>query len=184
VKAAGGTANVVMGSAARAIVTQPDPEAAAPPVPVAYREVSPILAPVISPEPATTQQTQPTDVRTGVLNALTDAGQRMLCAMLETGEWQVDGNELLIKVSSSATVIEMSLGADARRLIIATAGGVLGKPVRLKVAPGGTVQQAPRNSGPSNGGGRGRAEQDPVVHRMKEKFGAEIRTIIDYTQKR
>jgi len=184
VKAAGAAANVVMGSAARAIVTQLDPEPSAPPVPVADREVSPILAPVIFPEPATTQQTQPTDVRTGVLNALTDAGQRMLCAMLETCEWQVDGNELLIKVSSSAAVIEMSLGADARRLIIATAGGVLGKPVRLKVAPGGTVQQASRNSGPSNGGGRGRAEQDPVVHRMKEKFGAEIRTIIDYTQKR
>ena len=26
----------------------------------------------------------------------------------------------------------------------------------------------------SNGGGRSRAEQDPIVRRMKEKFGAEI----------
>ena len=69
-KAAGGTANVVMGTAARAMVTQPDPESSAPPVPVADREVPPILAPLISPEPATTLQTKPTDVRTGVLNAL------------------------------------------------------------------------------------------------------------------
>jgi hypothetical protein len=33
-------------------------------------------------------------------------------------------------------------------------------------------------------GGRGRAEQDPLVRRMKEKFGAEIRTVIDYREKR
>jgi hypothetical protein len=33
-------------------------------------------------------------------------------------------------------------------------------------------------------GGRGRAEQDPVVQRMKEKFGAQIRTVIDYREKR
>jgi hypothetical protein len=32
--------------------------------------------------------------------------------------------------------------------------------------------------------GRGRAEQDPVVRRMREKFGAEIRTVIDYKEKR
>jgi hypothetical protein len=108
----------------------------------------------------------------------------MLSAMLESGEWQVEGNELVIKVASSATVIEMSLGADAKRLIIATASGVLGRPVRLKIISGGVLQSAPRSSGSANGGGRGRAEQDPVVHRMKEKFGAEIRTIIDYTQKR
>jgi hypothetical protein len=34
-----------------------------------------------------------------------------------------------------------------------------------------------------NGSARSRAEQDPVVQRMKEKFGAEIRTVIDYREK-
>jgi hypothetical protein len=76
------------------------------------------------------------------------------------------------------------LGADAKRLIVATASGVLGRPIRLKVISGGIPQNATPNPGSSNGGGRGRAEQDPVVHRMKEKFGAEIRTIIDYKAKR
>jgi hypothetical protein len=32
-------------------------------------------------------------------------------------------------------------------------------------------------------GGRGRAEQDPIVRRMQEKFGAQIRTVIDYRNK-
>jgi hypothetical protein len=68
-------------------------------------------------------------------------------------------------------------------LIIATASGALGRPMKLRVVAGG-VAQAEARLGSGNGGGRGRAEQDPVVRRMKEKFGAEIRTIIDYKEKR
>jgi DNA polymerase-3 subunit gamma/tau len=162
--AVGTAANVVMGSAAPAMVAEPVLES--PP------ESQPVLA-----------ETAP-DLRGTVLNALNNTGQRMLSAMLETGEWQVEGSELVIKVGSSATVIEMSLGADAKRLIIATASGVLGRPVKLKVISGGVPQSPPRNPSSGNGGGRGRAEQDAVVRRMKEKFGAEIRTIIDYKEKR
>jgi len=104
--------------------------------------------------------------------------------MLEGGDWQTQGNELVITVPSSSTVIDMSLGADARRLIIATASGVLGKPAKLKVIPGSVSQAASPSRPSSNGGGRSRVEQDPIVRRMKEKFGAEIRTVIDYKEKR
>ena len=122
-------------------------------------------------------------LRNSILNAVADAGHRMVTSMLESGEWRVEGNELQIKVAASPTVIDMSLGADAKRVIVAAASGVLGKPARLNVISGGTAQ----NSSPatrSNGSGRGRAEQEPVVQRMREKFGAEIRTIIDYRDKR
>ncbi len=37
----------------------------------------------------------------------------MLTSMLEAGEWRVEGGELVVQVAASATVIEMSLGADA-----------------------------------------------------------------------
>ena len=141
---------------------------------------APKPSPLEMPPPAANQG----DVRGAVLTALANAGQRMLSAMLEAGDWRVEGNELLIKVAFSNTVIEMSLGADAKRLIVATASGVLGRAIRLKVVSGEVSQSGPRISGSTNGGGRGRAEQDPVVHRMKEKFGAEIRTIIDYKEKR
>ncbi|HEX8818212.1 MAG TPA: DNA polymerase III subunit gamma/tau [Terriglobales bacterium] len=120
-------------------------------------------------------------LRDAVLNALSEAGHQSLVAMLESGEWQVNGSEVGIQVPTSATMIEMTLGNDAKRLIIATASGVLAAPARLKVIPGGTPKvAAPR---PSNGG-RSRAEQDPIVKRMKENFGAEIRTIIDYRDKK
>ncbi len=128
-------------------------------------------------------------VQAAVLQALTDGNQRVLVSMLSDGEWSVQGNELVIKIAESQTVVEMSLSNDAKRLAIASASGVLGRPVKLKVVPGATVvpQENKRNGGPprpSGPGGRGRAEQDPVVRRMQEKFGAQVRTVIDYKEKR
>jgi hypothetical protein len=123
-------------------------------------------------------------LREPVLNALAAGGHQMLVSMLEGGEWQVEGNELVIKVSSSVTVIDMTLGADARRLAIATASGVAGRALKLKVIPGNGTANVTTSRPSSNGGGRSRAEQDPIVRRMKEKFGAEIRTIIDYKERR
>jgi DNA polymerase III subunit gamma/tau len=161
--AGGAAASVVMGSAAPAAVVQQ------------VRE--------ISPEIQRAPEERPIELREAVLNALSGAGHRILINLLETGEWQVEGNEVVIKLATSATVIEMSLGADAKRLMIATASGALGRPMKLRVVPGGVTQSAARPVS-TNGGGRDRAEQDPVVRRMKERFGAEIRTIIDYKEKR
>ncbi len=150
----------------------------------------PIQDPVSDPseirkEPVPNPSSSLDDVRSAVLNALSDAGHRMLASMLETGEWAVEGNEVVIKVASSATVIDMSVGADAKRLAIAAASGVMGRAIKLKVLPGGTAQAAaPRAQPASNGGGRARAQQDPIVRRLQEKFGAEIRTIIDQREKK
>lgn len=121
--------------------------------------------------------------RDAVLNAVSEAGHRMVASMLEAGEWKIEGNELLIKVAASPTVIDMSLGSEAKRVVTAAASGALGRPLRLKVLPGGTPQ-TPASAARPNGVGRGRAEQEPIVRRMKEKFGAEIRTIIDYRDKK
>jgi DNA polymerase-3 subunit gamma/tau len=161
------TASVVMGSAAPAAVAE---------------------AALVGPESVPERPLDPGDLRNAlrepVLNALAAGGHQMLVSMLEGGEWQVEGNELVIKVSSSVTVIDMTLGADARRLAIATASGVAGRALKLKVIPGNGTANVTTSRPSSNGGGRSRAEQDPIVRRMKEKFGAEIRTIIDYKEKR
>jgi DNA polymerase-3 subunit gamma/tau len=151
--------SVVMGSAAPAMIKP---------------KIEPVREPDDSAEP---DVVEPPDLRASVLSAL--SGHLMLASMLETGEWRVEGNDLVIKVAASPTMIEMSVGADARRIATATASGILGRPVKLKVSPGGTVQAVIPTKASTNGG-RGRAEQDPVVQRMKQKFGAEIRTIIDY----
>ena len=141
-------------------------------------------------ETRATSAADPIDkLRAAVLQALTDGNQRILASMLWAGQWSVQGNELVIQVAESQTVVDMSLGPEAKRVAIASATGVLGRAVKLKVVPGASVgPQGNKSNGgvPSapGPGGRSRAERDPIVRRMQEKFGAEIRTVIDYKEKR
>jgi hypothetical protein len=121
-----------------------------------------------------------------------DGNQRILVSMLEAGEWTVEGNEVVIKVSESQTVVDMSLGPDARRLAVASASGVLGRAVKLRIVARANVAATEKRNGTNakpggasaGEGGRNRADHDPVVRRMQEKFGAQIRTVIDYKEKR
>jgi DNA polymerase III subunit gamma/tau len=145
----------------------------------------------ITPSAASTEQPEIERLQSAVLQALTDGNQPFLVSMLSAGEWSVQGNELVIKIAGSATVVDMSLSADAKRLVIASASGVLDRAVKLKIVPGAITEAVTEKENKQNGesprptiGGRGRAEQDPVVRRMQEKFGAEIRTVIDYKERR
>lgn len=138
--------------------------------------------------PAVTEITAPVATTSGgtlrevVLTALSN--QPMLVSMLEAGEWSLEGSTLTARVASSTTMIEMSFNADARRVASAAASGSAGRPIKVQVLPGGSAQAAAssRRAAP-NGSARSRAEQDPIVRSMQEKFGAEIRTVIDYREK-
>jgi DNA polymerase III subunit gamma/tau len=123
-------------------------------------------------------------LRDAVLRAL--GNQPMLVSLLESAEWRLEGNALIAKAAASSTMIEMSFTADARRIASAAASGLAGRPIKMLVEPEGAPQatSAPRHSSSgSNGSARSRAEQDPIVQRMQEKFGAEIRTVIDHREK-
>jgi DNA polymerase III subunit gamma/tau len=201
VVAAANPAKVIMGSAAPNLgesvfepVVNSQVEIQPEPKPQTAPQVSQMQA-VAAPQ-ATTSAASPAanieKLQSAVLQALTDGNQRILVSMLEAGEWSVEGNEVVIKVSESQTVVDMSLGPEARRLAIASASGILGRAVKLRIVPEAAVATAEKKSGgsfkPSDAntgvGGRGRAEQDAVVQRLREKFGAEIRTVIDYKEKR
>jgi DNA polymerase III subunit gamma/tau len=120
-------------------------------------------------------------LRDAVLDALSN--QQMLVSVLETAQWSLNGNALIARVAASSTMIEMSFTAEARRIASAAASGLAGRPIKMQVEPGAAppATSAPRRA--SNGSARSRAEQDPIVQRMQEKFGAEIRTVIDYREK-
>ena len=80
-------------------------------------------------------------------------------------------------------MIEMSFTSEARRIASAAASGLAGRPVKMQVESGGAAQAPPAERRAANGTARSRAEQDPIVQRMQEKFGAQIRTVIDYREK-
>jgi len=172
----GSSANlVIMGSAAPAVEESsaaPDPE----PSERAQAKTE------IRPQTKTERNAE--SLPDAVLNAL--ANQPMLVSLLDNAEWRLEGNALIAKVAASSTMIEMSFTADARRIASAAASGLAGRPIKMLVEPGGAPQamSAPRRSpSKSTGSARSRAEHDPIVQRMQEKFGAEIRTVIDYREK-
>jgi len=178
---------VIMGSAAPAVEElspAPDPQ------PSEHAEVKANIRTEVRAEAKTEAMTESRpeanaeSLRDAVLHAL--ANQQMLVSLLENAEWSLNGNALIAKLAASSTMIEMSFTAGARRIASAAASGLAGRPIKMLVKPGGAPQAAsapPRASSKLSKSARSRAEQDPVVQRMQEKFGAEIRTVIDYREK-
>ncbi len=120
------------------------------------------------------------DLRTTVLAELEAQGQRALACLLEPGQWALSASEVVVRVAGSAKVIETALRAEVRRIADAAASRAAGRPVKLRVevlngAP--TPAPQPAGNGASN---RARASEDPIVRRMQEKFGAEIRSVVDH----
>ena len=130
------------------------------------------------------EEITPDAARNAILCALEDAGQNMLAHNLEEAEWSVRGFEVSAKVAMSQVLIDIALGPEPKRIIQTAIGKLSSKPLKFKMVSGGTAT-APKTNGnaaPRAGNSRGarsRAASDPVVQRMQEKFGAEIRTVID-----
>ena len=120
-------------------------------------------------------------LRNAVLTALEETGQHVLAHNLEEGEWLVRGAEVTVKVGMSQVLIDVALGAEPKRIIQAALSQAAQQPMKFKMISGTpVVNKAPAAPRPTNGvGARSRALNDPIVQRMQEKFGAEIRTVID-----
>ena len=117
----------------------------------------------------------------------------MLAATLDSGEWRVQQGELVIDVPAAPSLLEMAVTADAKRIIISAASAGAQRALKLQVhgTAGGNGKSAappsPANNATSiapSGSARQRAANDPIVQRLQEKFGAEIRTVIDYREKK
>jgi DNA polymerase-3 subunit gamma/tau len=169
---AAGPTPVVMGAAALAVA---EPERMAPPQPEA----------VPQPTPANEAGSRE-NLGSVVAAAVEAAGYSMAAGLLVGGTWRLDGPQPVVQVAASEIAIQMTLGAEALKVAQAAAGKALGRPVKLKIVSGGTASHAASGKAvpPAAGSARARAVQDPVVQRLQEKFGAEIRTVIDYREKR
>ncbi len=127
-------------------------------------------------------------LRAAILSALEDAGQNILAHNLEGGEWSLRGPEVAVKVAMSQVLIDVALGAEPKRIIRAALGKISGSPLKFKMVGSGGATAAAKTEAaprPANGAGaRARALADPVVQRMQQKFGAEVRTVIDQKDRR
>ncbi len=151
--------------------------------------------PQAPPTPASVPQAQPaTDlverIRAAVLEALEKGGQNTLVSNLESGNWSIVGNELVVQVAISATFLEMAMTNDAQRAANAAIHSAAGRMLKLRLE---STAKANGESAPpvrstlasgAAGSARSRAADDPVVRHVQEKFAAEIRTVIDHREKR
>jgi DNA polymerase-3 subunit gamma/tau len=149
-------------------------------------EVTSSVATAVAIEPDVTEQASNSEMsldalRNAVLTALEETGQHVLAHNLEEGEWLVRGAEVTVKVGMSQVLIDVALGAEPKRIIQAALSQTAQQPMKFKMISGTpAVNKTAAPPRPTNGvGARSRALNDPIVQRMQEKFGAEIRTVID-----
>ena len=140
------------------------------------------------PAPATTpNEVRLEDLRSALIGVLEAQSQDTAADLLARGEWKFEGNQLHLRLPLSEKVIELSLSADARRLLTQEASRLCSRPIKLIVTGGGVaqipVERSANGNGNGAGGARQRAAEDPIVQRMQEKFGAEVRTVVDLRKK-
>ena len=111
----------------------------------------------------------------------------MLAHNLEEGEWSVRGGEVAVKVAMSQVLIDVALGPEPKRIIQAALSEAAKRPLKFKMVSGAPAVAAKTDSRrvrPRMARAPAAARMaDPVVQRMQEKFGAEIRTVIDQKER-
>ena len=141
-------------------------------------------------QPAESQEITVEKLRSALIEVLEAQNQHTAADLLANGEWKFEGSQLALRLPISDKVIDLSVSTEARRLLTQEASRLCGRSIKLALSGGGTAQNAPverASNGNGNGNGAGarqRAAEDPVVKRMQEKFGAEVRSVIDYRQKK
>jgi DNA polymerase III subunit gamma/tau len=164
-----------------------DPEMSAGPAVQLEATAPAVLAVAESPE-------NPSDAASilgQVLVALEEnPGNHNLVATMEAGHAAIQGGELVVTIGQPASVIPFIMSAEQKRIAGEAASRAAGRPLKVSLAgggagkpPNGTVVARPTGHGGNGGSARSRAANDPVVQRMQEKFGAEIRTVIDHRAK-
>ncbi|HWR15262.1 MAG TPA: DNA polymerase III subunit gamma/tau [Terriglobales bacterium] len=149
--------------------------------------VAPAPDPVPQPQAQLGEVSLP-KIQTATLTAMEKAGQKIIAHWLELGEWKIEGSEVIIAVAAKQPMIDAALKGEAQRVLNQSATEAVGQNVRIKVVAGangngnGAAIAKPIMSDGSDA--RSRAMKDPIVQKMKEKFGAEIRTVVDQRNKR
>ena len=110
-----------------------------------------------------------------------------LASTLAEGSAAIQANELVITVARPQSVIPFIMNAQQKQIATAAATSAAGRTLKVTIV-GGAKPDANGSAAavvrPSNGASaRSRAADDPIVQRMREKFGAEIRTVIDHRDK-
>jgi DNA polymerase-3 subunit gamma/tau len=144
------------------------------------------VAPRVEASAAPSEKLDVEAIREAVLTAMEQGGSQMLTHAMEEGHWSGEGNQVSVQVGMSDAMIEVSYARDQERLASQAATKVAGRTVKVRLV-GGATQPAQAKARPARAGGsdniKTKAAEEPVVKRMIEKFGAEIRIVMDRSER-
>jgi DNA polymerase-3 subunit gamma/tau len=127
----------------------------------------------------------PEDLSAAISAAVEAAGHPMAANLLRGGRWYFEGSQPAVQVAASDFTMKMTLGPEPLKAANAAASQALGRPAKLKISGGGEADGAPNGKQVrKTGSSTSRVAEDPMVQKMQEVFGAEIRTVIDYQNKK
>jgi DNA polymerase-3 subunit gamma/tau len=172
---------VIMGSAAPASL----PQVASQPRPAITPEPVRAEARIETVPEAAAPNTQPSaeDLGAAVSAAVEAAGHPMAANLLSSGRWFYEGGQPAVQLAASDFTVKMTLGAEPLKAANAAASQALGRAAKLKLSGGGEANGAAKPAR-KTGASTSRVAEDPIVQKMQEVFGAEIRTVIDYQNKK
>jgi hypothetical protein len=146
----------------------------------------------VQPEASVPAASAPLDIeaiREAVLRAMESGGSQMLVHALEEGNWSCEGNTVSVQVEMSDAMIGVSYTREQERFAAQAASTVAGLTVKVRLiggaAPNAQVQPKARRASTAASAEsiKTRAADEPVVKRMMEKFGAEIRVVMDRSER-
>jgi DNA polymerase-3 subunit gamma/tau len=123
-----------------------------------------------------------------IIAELEQAGVGSAAMILEKATATLKEDELIVGVDIPQGMIILAFQKEQIR-INSAASAAAGRPLKVKIVSGTQANGNGSASAPvvqpmnGNGNARSRAANDPVVQRMQEKFGAEIRSVIDHRNK-
>lgn len=127
-------------------------------------------------------------IREAVMQAMETGGSQMLTHALEEGHWSGENNQISIQVGMSDGMIDLTYTKEQEKLSSQAATQVAGRNVKVRLVGGATTaaDPKPRHSSTPHAANtdsiKTRAADEPVVKRMMEKFGAEIRIVMDRSE--
>jgi DNA polymerase III subunit gamma/tau len=131
--------------------------------------------------------TDPGRILGRIIAELEQAGHGSSAMILEKATAQLQDAELVVTADVTAGVLKLAFSPEHLRVASTAASAAAGRPLKVKVVTGsqtnGNGSAAVIQSANGGTSATGRAANDPVVQRMREKFGAEIRAVVDHRQK-
>ena len=184
---------VILGSALVAPATEPAPRPVLQARPENLISSDPVASepsrdPILEPEAVaepTPLLTTNEDFGAAISAAVEAAGHPLAANLLGGGRWFFEGNQPAVRVAASEFTMKTTLGGEVLKIANAAASLTLGRPAKLRISSGGAAEGNGNSKSPAprTGSTTSRVAEDPIVQKMQEVFGAEIRTVIDLRKK-